>query len=135
MRASSEQRARAQRVLLLAIIAVVLIQFCMIDPNMPHVSNEKVGPRRIDVDEWEKSIIKPEDAPNTTTTTTAASDANGSVRSEGVVVIQNRTQSLEYCGNWYAARAKMYSSVRSKLTSRHSATLARTTTLKRAAIG
>ena len=109
MRASSEQRARAQRVLLLAIIAVVLIQFCL-NPNMPHVSNEKVGPRRIDVDEWEKSIIKPEDAPNTTTTTTtAASDANGSVRSEGVVVIQNRTQSLEYCGNWYAARAKVYS--------------------------
>lgn len=125
--------------LLLAIIAVVLIQFCL-NPNMPHVSNEKVGPRRIDVDEWEKSIIKPEDAPNTTTTTTTAAsdvngDVNGSVRSEGVVVIQNRTQSLEYCGNWYAARAKMYSSVRSKLTSRHSATLARTTTLKRAAIG
>ena len=100
--------------LLLAIIAVVLIQFCMIDPNMPYVLKEKVGLRRIDVDEWEKSIIKPEDAPNTTTTTTTAAsdvngDVNGSVRSEGVVVIQNRTQSLEYCGNWYAARAKVYS--------------------------
>ena len=94
MRASTENRARAQRVLLLAIIAVVLLQFCLIDPNM--ASNEKVGLRRIDVDEWEKSIVMSED-PNTTTTLT--SDANGPARSEGIAASLNRTQTLEYCGN------------------------------------